>query len=159
MSTRILLAPYAAILHTGSPNPKNPPLGWWEQVVSKLDCKVTQIGGIGESQIQGTARFLVNLPLQVLREVVIAHDLFLTVDSFLPHFVYAEKLNKRGVVVFSQSSPAIFGHPENINLLKGEKYLRHFQFQSWADATYNADAFVSPEEVVNACLTLLKSPD
>ncbi len=154
---RIVLAPYSTRLSTGKQNPKNPPDGFWQQVVSQLNAvghEVIQIGVPGEERIDGVSQFIINWPLKKLRDVILNADTWLTVDSFLPHFVWAEKLNKRGVVVWSQSDPLIWGHLENINLLKGREYLRELQYQSWPEAVYNADAFVSPEVVVDAVNSL-----
>ncbi len=155
---RIILAPFSTRLSSGSPNPKNPPPGFWQIVVSKLNAlghEVTQIGGIGEERIEGVSQHLTNWPLKMLKEIIKAEDTWISVDSFLPHFVWAEKINKRGVVVWSQSDPLIWGHSENVNLLKGRQYLRLLQYQSWPEAVYNADAFVSPDEVVSAVQNLL----
>ena len=159
---KVILAPFSTRLSTGSPNPKNPPSWFWPQVVLKLNAlghEVIQIGGVGEDRIDGVVQCYVNWPLKALRLVIEDADCFLTVDSFLPHFVWAEKLNKRGVVVFSLSDPLIWGHPENINLLKGREYVREFQFQDWLAPEYNADAFVSPDEVVNAVTSILRPAD
>ena len=51
-------------------------------------------------------------------------------------------------MLFGQSDPLIFGHPENINLLKDRKYLREQQFWWWEQCEYKEDAFVRPEEVI-----------
>jgi ADP-heptose:LPS heptosyltransferase len=155
---KIILAPYSAKLHTGNPNPKVPPIWFWLQVVSKLNSlghEVIQIGGIGEDRIDGVIQHYVNWPLRALRFVVEDADTFISVDSFLPHFVWAEKLNKRGVVIFSLSDPNIWGHPQNINLLKGREFVRPRQYQDWNEPQYNADAFVSPDEVIDAVTNLL----
>lgn len=155
---RIIIAPYSTRLHSGSPNPKNPPDGFWPIVVSKLNAlghNIIQIGGIGEERIEGVSECFINWPLKALRELLRGADCFLTVDSFLPHFVWAEKLDKCGVVIFSLSDPNIWGHPQNINLLKDRFYVRDLQYQDWLQPCYNADAFVSPDEVVSAVSELL----
>jgi hypothetical protein len=51
-------------------------------------------------------------------------------------------------VIWSQSNPLIFGHEENINLLKDKKYLRKEQFYLWEQCEYNKDAFVEPTTVL-----------
>jgi hypothetical protein len=155
---KIILAPRAARLFNGKPSPKDYP--WWPKVVQRLNeqgHEVIQIGALGEDEIQGVSQFFTNWPFAALKEVIRHADIFLTVDSWLPHFVYAEKLGKRGVVLWSQSDPAIWGHAENVNLLKDRKYLRPLQFQDWMQAAYNEDAFVSVDEVVNACTALIES--
>jgi hypothetical protein len=68
------------------------------------------------------------------------------VDSFFQHFCW--DLGKPGIVIWGQSDPNIFGHPENINLLKDRKYLREKQFWLWEQAEYNEEAFVLPVAVL-----------
>jgi hypothetical protein len=63
---------------------------------------------------------------------------------------------KQGVVIFSQSSPDIFGYKENVNLLKHKKYLREKQFWLWEQCEYNKDAFVTAEAVHAAVLKVLR---
>jgi hypothetical protein len=157
---KIVLAPRAARLFDGRPSPKDYP--WWPKVVQRLNeqgHEIIQIGVVGEERIEGVAQCLVNWPLASLKVVVEQADCFLTVDSFLPHFVFAQKINTRGVVIWAQSDPAHWGHSQNINLLKDRKFLRERQYQGWMDAQYNEEAFVSPEEVIDAVNAIFKSPN
>lgn len=152
---KIILHPYAATLLNGNRNPKNYP--WWSQVVAKLNelgHEIIQIGVAGETRIEGVSQFIQNWPLSKLRDLINSCDTWMAVDSFLPHYCFTEKL-KRGVVVWSLSSPEIWGHPDNINLLKDRKYLRELQYKDWHDVEYNEDAFVSPDEVVEAVQSLV----
>jgi hypothetical protein len=55
---------------------------------------------------------------------------------------------KPGIVLWSVSDPLIYGHPENINLLKGREYLAPNQFLWWENYEHQNDAFVMPQEVV-----------
>jgi hypothetical protein len=64
----------------------------------------------------------------------------------MQHFGWS--MGKQGIVLWSVSDPNIYGHPENINLLKDRSYLAKNQFLWWDFVEYNADAFVSPEEVI-----------
>lgn len=73
-------------------------------------------------------------------------DVWVSIDSFLPHLVAYHKL-KRGVVVWGKSDPLIFGYPTNVNLLKGREHLRAGQFRHWSEEPYNPSVFVSPETV------------
>jgi len=158
--SKIVLAPYSTRLSANRPNPKNYPD--WPLVVCRLadsGHEVIQIGGLGEERIVGVSQFIINWPLKKLRQVIEDADTWISVDSWLPHFVWAEKLNKRGVCIFSLSDPLIWGHPENINLLRDRKYVREFQYQGWNEAIYNPEAFVSPEVVINAITSLLRPTD
>lgn len=147
---KVVLAPYAAACPNGKPNAKNYP--YWEKVVELLNaqgCEVVQIGLSHEPQIAGVSQFLRGWPYREIEKVINDADCWLSVDSWLSHFCATQRL-KGGVVVWSQSSPRIWGYPHNTNLLKSEKYLRERQYAPWYEAEFNADAFVSPEEVVRA---------
>lgn len=152
---KIVLHPYAAKLFSGNRNPKNYPR--FVEVVGLLSNKgheIIQIGVKGEDRIIGVDQFIVGWPLAKLKQVIDDADVFVAVDSFLPHFVHVECNRKRGVVIWSLSDPLIWGHPENINLLKDRRYLREFQFQSWHDVEFNHDAFIAPERIVEAVVSL-----
>lgn len=145
----IIISPYAKALPNGQENPKNYP--YWEEVISKIEEPIIQIGVQGEKQL--VKDFRNNLSLQQLAELVKECKTWISVDSFFQHFCW--DLNKQGVVIFSQSDPLIFGHKENVNLLKDRKYLRPDQFWLWTQAEYNIDAYVTPEEVCEALDKLL----
>jgi len=155
---RIVIAPFSARLSNGKLNPKNYPVRWWVQVIARLNvtgADVVQLGVAGEQRLEGVAEFLQGWPLPKLRDVVRDADLFISVDTWLPHFVYSERLGVRGVVIFGPSDPALWGHDENINLLKHPKYLRQFQYQDWVSIEYDEAAFVLPHVVIEAVQQLL----
>ncbi len=140
----ILLFPYAKKLPNGQQNPKDYP--YWKELIILLqqaDHSLIQVGVKGEEQL--VTDFRMNLSIPVLSDVIKQCDTWISVDSFGPHLAWS--LNKPGIVIFSQSDPLIFGHVENINLLKDRKYLREKQFWLWSQAEYNSDAYVLPEEV------------
>lgn len=154
----ILISPYAQKLRNGKENPKNFP--YWGSLVNKMiDCgfDVIQIGSSKDSKIDygmithhdhlGTFSFKSNLKLKEIVDLVEKCNTWISVDSFLPHLNHYYS-RKPGIVIFSQSDPRIFGYNENNNLLKDRKYLRENMFWLWEQATYDADAFVSAEEVV-----------
>lgn len=145
----IIIAPYARGMRNGAPHPKNYP--FWKEVLAGIDEKVIQVGSKDEEILVPTDCFKYDLPLSALRELVEECRTWISVDSFFQHFCW--DLNKPGIVIFSQSDPNIFGHPENINLLKDRKYLREKQYWLWEQADYIEDAFVSPEVVLNALKT------
>lgn len=125
-------------------HPKNYP--FWEEVLSHVNEHVVQVGIEGETQIVDD--FRKNLSLTELGELVKECKTWMSCDSFIQHFCW--DLGKPGIAIFGQSDPNIFGHPENINLLKDRSYLREKQFWIWEQAEYKEDAFVSPDVVVEA---------
>lgn len=145
----ILISPYAKTLPNGQENPKN--YAFWKELIDKIDQPIVQIGLEGEKQL--VEDFRKNLSLPELAALVNECDAWIGVDSFFQHLCW--DLNKPGIVIFSQSDPLIFGHKENINLLKDRKYLRPNQFWLWTQATYDINAYISPEEVYKSLETLL----
>ena len=90
--------------------------------------------------------FCKNLPIARLKELIAECRTWIGCDSFFQHLAWDCK--KPGIVLWSVSDPLIYGHPENINLLKNRDYLALNQFLWWDFTEYNPDAFVLPEEVV-----------
>lgn len=130
------------------PHPKNYP--WWPELVSKIDEPIIQVGIAGEEQL--VSDFRKNLPIVELRALIRQCRTWISVDSFFQHLAWDE--GKKGIVLFAQSDPNIFGHPENVNLLTDRKYLREKQFWWWEQCSFNPDAFVKPEVVLAALQTI-----
>lgn len=148
----ILFAPFAAKAPSlkGRPSPKNYPQPKELCSLLEKDHSVIQVGGDGDEPI--AEDFRKNLSFSQVLELIGKADSGVCVDSFLQHaFWYA---NRRAVVVFGISDPSIFGHPENLNLLKDRKYLRPDQYDLYYTDQYNPDAFVSPKEVLTAIKSL-----
>ena len=122
---------------------------YWDKLVEMIkgEAMVTRIEGI--------------LPEQHIIDGVNWCDVWISIDSFLPHLVAYRKL-KPGIVLWGTSDPLIFGYPSNTNLLKDRKYLREHQFLWWATPTGelveppNPEAFVKPEVIVEAIHKMVK---
>lgn len=142
---KIVLFPWAKQLRTGKNNPKNYP--WWPELISMLESQgheLIQVGIDGESQL--VPDFRTNLSIPELSDLMKTADTWIAVDSFGQHLGW--DLGIRGMVLFGQSDPAIFGHKENVNVLKSRSYLRDQQFWWWEQCDYRDDAFVDPETVL-----------
>lgn len=140
----ILISPFARKMRNGQSHPKDYP--YWKELISHIDEDIIQLGVEGEEQLVGD--FRKNLPLYQLAMLVTECKTWISVDSFFQHFCW--DLNKPGIVIFSQSDPNIFGHAENINLLKDRKYLREKQFWLWEQTAFIRESFVDVSEVVEA---------
>jgi ADP-heptose:LPS heptosyltransferase len=145
---RILYAPYAARAPSlnGQGSPKDYP---WPKELAELlekDHEVIQVGGNGDVQVAKDARL--NLSFKELGELIESSDTGICVDSYLGHYYWY--LNRRAIVLFGISDPMIFGHPENLNLLKDRSYLRPQQFDLYYTNQYCPEAFVKPKEVIDA---------
>jgi hypothetical protein len=142
----IIISPYSRKLRNGNLHPKDYP--FWEELIRNIDEEIIQIGVEGEEPL--VHDFRKNLALYELSALTTQCKTWISVDSFFQHFCW--NLAKPGIVIFGQSDPNIFGHPENVNLLKDRKYLREKQFWLWEQAEYNKDAFVEPKIVLDALL-------
>jgi hypothetical protein len=138
----IIISPYAKKLVTNKRNPKNYP--YWKELIEQIDEPIIQIGVEGEEQL--VPDFRKNLPISELRKLLSECRTWISCDSFFQHLGWDE--GKQGIVLWSVSDPLIFGHPENINLLKDRTVLSSNQFLWWDFTEYDASKFVSPEEVI-----------
>jgi ADP-heptose:LPS heptosyltransferase len=81
----------------------------------------------------------------VLTELVDACDLFVAIDSFLPHLAHLRK--KRGVVLWGPSDPKIYGYPEHVHLHAVPSRFRPDQFGRWEGHPADPVAFADPVKV------------
>ncbi len=108
--------------------------------------EVIQVGVEGEEQV--VPEFRKNLNFSELGDLIDSCDTAICVDSYLQHHCWS--LHKRAIVIFGISDPEIFGHKENVNLLKDRKYLRPNQFDLYYANQHNPEAYVPPETVMEA---------
>ena len=145
---KIIISPYSRKLRNGKENPKNYP--FWNELLSLLKNEgfyIIQIGRTGEVKLEKSDELLLDKSLNDLKKLISESDIWISVDNFLPHLCHL--IPKPGIVLFGQSDPLIFGHKENINLLKDRKYLREKQFDIWECCECNNDAFVEPSVVLD----------
>jgi ADP-heptose:LPS heptosyltransferase len=146
----ILISPYSKALMSGKQNPKNYP--FWEQLIPMIDDEIIQIGITGERQL--VPDFRRDLSVQQLRELIRQCDTWIACDSFFQHLGWDE--GKKGIVLWSVSDPLIYGHPENVNLLKSRDCLHENQFLWWEFVEHDPNKFVEPETVLQALDDLLR---
>lgn len=148
---KVVISPYSKRLRNDKENAKNYP--YWPELVKLMKDQgmyVIQIGINGEKSIDGVDEERFNNPLAELEKLVKECDTWISVDNFFQHFCYT--CNKPGIVLFGRSDPNIFGHKENINLLKDRKNLRERQFNIWEEVEYSKDVFVEPSVVMDSIL-------
>lgn len=138
----IIIAPFSQKLRNGKNNPKNYP--YFKELLALIEEPIVQVGVDGEEQLVDD--FRKNLSLDELEVLLKGCRTWISVDSFFQHFAW--DLGKPGIVLWGQSDPNIFGHQENINLLKDRSYLRTHQFWMWEQCEYRDDCWVDPEEVI-----------
>jgi ADP-heptose:LPS heptosyltransferase len=142
----VVISPFSKKMRNGKENPKNYP--HWKEVVERLQeeaYEVFQISVDSEPDL-GCDERLTNMPIWDLQSLIERSHVWIAVDNFLGHF--AHHIGKPGIVIFGKSDPAIFGYPENCNMLKHQMYLRQKQFDIWERESFNAKVFVDPEEIV-----------
>lgn len=139
----IVISPWAKQLPDNKWNPKNYP--WWPELIQLLPPHIIQVGVSGEQQL--VPDFRQNLSLTDLATLIHACDFWISCDSFMQH--YAWDLGKPGVVLWGPSSPTIYGHPENLNITKGEAYQSPEQFLMWNLIEPRTDWWHTPDQVVS----------
>lgn len=139
----LIISPFAKRLLNGKENPKNYP--FWEQLVAMIEEPIVQVGVTGERQLVGD--FRPDLCISDLRGLIKECRTWISVDSFFQHLAWDE--GRPGIVLWGPSDPLIFGHPENVNLLRGREHLAPNQFLWWEHTEHKSDRFVGPHEVVN----------
>jgi len=146
--SKIIISPYSKRLRNGKENPKNYP--YWPDLVKGLKEKgfyIIQVGVEGEKKIDGVDEVLFNKPFKDLVALLKDCDTWISVDNFFQHLAYVH--DKPGFVICGQSDPEIFGHKENVNILKDRKYLRPLQFDIWERAECSTDCFVEPGAIID----------
>jgi len=138
----IVISPFSQKLRNGKPNPKVYP--YWKELIALINEPIVQVGVEGEEQLVDD--FRKNNSLEDLADIVKTCRIWISVDSFFQHFCW--DLGKPGIVLWGQSDPNIFGHSENINLIKSREYLRPNQFLIWEQCDYRTDCWVDPGEVI-----------
>lgn len=138
----IIISPFVKPLRDGKNNPKNYP--YWEALIEMIDEPIVQVGVDGEKQL--VPDFRKNLPISELRKLIQECRTWISCDSFFQHLAWDEK--KPGIVLWGPSDPLIFGHPENVNLLKDRSHLTPNQFLWWEATEHKNERFVKPKEVL-----------
>lgn len=150
---KILIQPYAAMPKDATELGKNPKdWPYFDKLIEAMPQHEWLQIGFGNKPIKGAKELVTN------RKGVIALieecDTWISVDTWLQH-VATLTCRKRGIVLFSKSEPNMFGHPQNINLLKSKMYVQS-PYAEWLAANYSAAAFVSVEKVIEAVNEVLK---
>ena len=156
----VLFSLFSKLTHaTKKPSPKSYPLNEAVKLIKLLKEKeifTVQIGISEEPDIEANIRYN-NLSFIELKELLNKIDVWCACDNFWSHFAHYYDPNKKGIVIFSQSDPKLFGYFSNINLLKDKKYLRpgKEQYQYWEQTSYIFEAFINPEVIIENLSTIL----
>ena len=143
---KILIQCFSKPLKHGKENPKNYP--YWETLIDGMYIAGYDVIQIGSSQEKKMCEhFVKDANFAQLMELLKDCDLFICVDSFLQHM--AHYYGKKGIVLFGPSDPSLFGYKENVNLYNEPSRFRENQYDIWENAVFDAQAFVTPDVVLN----------
>lgn len=120
-------------MRNGKPSAKVYP--WFDELIIKL-----KEGGHDIKEVKGFLTWI------QMKEILDWCDSWVATDSFWQHFCWYH--GKKGFAIFSRSDPNIFGHKENINILKDRKYLRPDQFSNWEACEFIEESFLKPIELI-----------
>jgi ADP-heptose:LPS heptosyltransferase len=144
---KILISPWSRPRTDGKQNAKNYP--YWNELAIMLDRDeydvIQLIHGNEQQLLVNGITFKKDLTLPQIEKLVLSCDTFVCVDNFLHHL--GHYVGVRGFVLYGVSDPSLFGYDTNINIYAGRKYFRQYQFQTWNEVEFNAEAFVNPNRV------------
>lgn len=106
---------------------------YWDELVALLEKNYT-------------VQEVVHEPFDKLEQLLKSASAVICCDSFLQHFCWT--IGVKAIVLWGTSDPSIFGHKENINLLKHRSYIRKNPFDDWESEEHNPKAFVTPQEIL-----------
>ena len=130
---------------------------WWPELIKllkPLGYKLVQIGKNGEQQLD-VDLILFDKSFKELETRISNCRTFISVDNLLQHLVNCMPESIKGVVLWGESNPKLFGLPYNLNIVKDEKYFRQDQFDIWQGRIRNDLAFESPDVVFEKIKGLL----
>lgn len=142
----IIISPYS---YTPQ-HPKSYP--FWNELIPMLKAEgysITQIGKSNEVKLNSVDEYLFDACFKELEDRVKKCKLWISVDSFFPHFVNSITEPIKGVVVWGVSDPKLFGYHYNTNILKSKNNLRQNQIAPWTEVKQNPDVFESPEVILD----------
>lgn len=146
---QVVIAPYSRELRNGMPNPKNFP--HFEKLTGYLRAKglyIIQVGDVNDVPLSNVDEYRLGEAFEETEKLLADSLFFVCVDNFLHHMGYY--IGRRGVVLWGQSDPNLFGYAYHLNILKSRNFLRPNQFDTWENATYNVNVFPTAEEVRDA---------
>jgi len=127
----VIIAKGVKPLRNGKKSAKEYP--YWDELIRLLEKNYT-------------VKEVVHEPLDILEQTLKNAHAVICCDSFLQHFCWS--IGVKAIVLWGTSDPTVFGHKENINILKHKSYIRKNLFDTWEGEEHNPNAFVTPQEVL-----------
>jgi len=143
---KVLIHSQAKSCKDGSVSPKDYP--YFDELIEKIknnfeNVEINQLGSPKDKKLNKINNYYFDVNLQDIKNLINEHDLWISVDSFLPHYCNCYNL-KNGFVIYTVSDPLIFGYKNNINLIKDRKYIRDRKiiFIYYKKEDFNKNAFI-----------------
>jgi hypothetical protein len=133
----------APLRNSNKQNPKIYP--YMKDLINLLKDKKSDIEFIEliEPNKEGTLDISVlKTTLTKLKEELKQFDLFISIDTFLPHYIVTEDIDIKGVVIFNYSDPDIFGYKKFMNVYNDKSLFRENQGLNWTEQPY--ENFINP---------------
>ena len=146
LGKKIVIAPHPKAKRDGTPTAKCYP--YWRELIDLLESNghsVIQVSRYPDEALTLNIRY--NLTLEELTTILNLSDLWISVDTFLPHFAKTYNIRRPGAVLWGISDPKVFGYPEHNHILKDPSRLRPNQFEWWEDVPNDPDVWYNAEEV------------
>ncbi len=127
----------------------------WEEIVQRFpNLTFIQLGTKNEEKIKGAIDLLGKTSIREAMALVKYAELFVGVNSFLAHATNA--FGTRGVVIWGDTTPKVFGHSNNINIYKNLACSPCFDILSGGECPYDnrCTKEISVKEVEEAILQL-----
>jgi hypothetical protein len=142
--------------YSDKPNPKIYP--YMKDLISLLKDKKSDIEFIEliEPDKEGTLDIpVLKTTLTKLKEELKQFDLFISIDTFLPHYIVTEDIDIKGVVIFNYSDPDIFGYKRFINAYNDRSLFRENQGLFWEEQQH--ENFIDPLLLSKKIICYLKN--
>jgi FkbM family methyltransferase len=116
---------------------------FWKELVpllKTLNYKIVQIGSkkkdkdgrdITEQIIESVDETCFGRSFKEIEEMIKNCRFWIGVDNFLQHLCNNMEKVVRGIVIYGESDPELFGYSYNKNILKSRKFLKPLQFSPW----------------------------
>lgn len=152
----VLISAFSRKLKHGRENPKNYP--YFNEVIEGIkniypEAKFYQVKLSEEPKLEKVDEVLNDLTIPELKIILDKCETWLSIDNFFHHF--AAYYGKMGIVIFTVSDPALFGHYINFNIYKDKKYFRENQFGLWEECPVIENPYIEPQKVVDVFVELI----
>lgn len=145
---KVLIHSCAKKLKDGSKNPKD--YIYFNELIEKLKngieiIEINQLGIKSNEKLNGIDNYFFDVELIDIKNLINEHNIWIAVDSFLPHYCNCYDL-KPGIVIYTISDLKIFGYEQNLNLLKSREYIKQ-NFNYYKKEDFKEESHIDHEVI------------